>query len=165
MAIFKTFDEAASAVDEMFAAIAMAPIEPEVEQEPELDLSDIETAKPLNAGERSEDEVEPEEPEQDEVGDDSSSSESESSVTSSEDEEDEEFERDLARMMADTSERKAAPTAKSTLSTLALPSFRKEKSAEDDQNMKFTLLMKKGSKQQVGGIFFACMLANLAELT
>lgn len=72
------------------------------------------------------------------------------------DEEKDEFDRELARMMAESGReaRSAMPARRNILNERSLPTLRRQPAhthpeEEDPLNMKFTLLMKKGAKQQV----------------
>ena len=82
------------------------------------------------------------------------SSEEERPIPGMSTEELDDFERELARMMVENSGdvRKAA-TSKSSLAEMSLPAIRRQTPAapdeSDDRNLKFTLIMKKGAKQQV----------------
>lgn len=71
-------------------------------------------------------------------------------------EEQDEFDRELARMMAESGReaRSAAPAKRNIFNERTLPTLKRQPASshaeeEDSHNMKFTLLMKKGSKQQV----------------
>lgn len=105
---------------------------------------------------------------QSETSDEESSTSAESSDDDDEDderdgddalnEEQEEFDRELARMMAESGReaRSAMPARRNILNERSLPTIKRQPAShqveeEDTQNMKFTLLMKKGAKQQVSG--------------
>lgn len=106
---------------------------------------------------------------QSETSDDETSSSAESS-DDDEDEEDEaiddvaneeqdEFDRELARMMAESGReaRQPATMRRNVLNERSLPVLKRQpaplsKEDEDSQHMRFTLLMKKGTKQQVSTV-------------
>lgn len=103
--------------------------------------------------------------------DDTSDDETSSSADSSDDDEDEdedvaidvaaneeqdEFDRELARMMAESGREARQPVAmrRNVLNERSLPILKRQPISaqpeeEDPQHMRFTLLMKKGAKQQV----------------
>lgn len=191
LALFATYEEAAKVVDEMVAkANAQGPAGPlEAITEGELDDEADEGARVRPGavvGDRQSSEDEMEDVNGDElleecssVSDSSEDSESENSVSSEDEEaaaaravqyaEEDEFERELARMMADsagTDNRRAVATGTKSVLTEALPAnlrrpqpsalrepeFSAQTSAADDSNMQFTLLLKKGSKAQTKAV-------------
>ena len=103
---------------------------------------------------------------QSEISDDETSSSAESSddeddeedehIDDAANEEQDEFDRELARMMAESGReaRQPATMRRNVLNERSLPVLKRQpapmhKEDEDPQHMRFTLLMKKGTKQQV----------------
>lgn len=150
MAVYGSFEEAAAAVDEIYATNLQHPEPADLELEED-------GIRPDGLQQSSEDEAELE------VGAESTDDESDlsdddlsSCEISSEDEaqlaEDDEFARELAKMMTENSgDIRRAATNKSTLSDVNLNAVKRQAVSGDSSEagqMKFTLLMKKGSKQQ-----------------
>ncbi|KAH7108193.1 ARM repeat-containing protein [Auriculariales sp. MPI-PUGE-AT-0066] len=171
LVLFKTLEDAASAVDEMFSAVA--PTNGQV-----LDDGDESDAGD-DAGSGAEDESGDEEDEEEEEEDDAESDQ-ESDVGSGieeevvplhahehvgpTEEEDADFAKELAKLLSDTSDARKVDkkTAMAMWDSSVLPAgMRRKKQGEDDEEaeaqaemertdvMKFTLLSRKGNKQQM----------------
>ncbi|KAI5477244.1 regulator of nonsense transcripts 2 [Pseudohyphozyma bogoriensis] len=157
LVLFKTFGEAVQAVDEMMAAVAKnGPIEDEPEEaegveeerrgEEEEAAEEGEAASSDESGEEIEEDIESE-PEESTRGKDPNA------MTQ---EEEDDFSRELAKMMVNAGESRKAPERKPAILDVGVPFVKRVKRAEmeDDEveaagaGMKFTLLTKKGNKQQ-----------------
>ncbi|KAK9898934.1 ARM repeat-containing protein [Cystobasidium minutum MCA 4210] len=175
-AIITDYEATAKAVDDMFAAATKQGAMADSTAPDELDASDGEDdsrSRPESQSRLSGDDLitaetnggDSSELSTSETSDDETSSSAESS-DDDEDEEDEaiddvaneeqdEFDRELARMMAESGReaRQPATMRRNVLNERSLPVLKRQpaplsKEDEDSQHMRFTLLMKKGTKQQ-----------------
>ncbi|GAA5860718.1 hypothetical protein JCM1840_001941 [Sporobolomyces johnsonii] len=167
MALFKTFPEAAAAVDEMMAAVAVeAPADDEAdEQEGQGTREGADEEGDEASSEEGESDAETVNPDAvpaspfDDDEDDAGESRGRDPNAMTQDEEDD-FARELAKMMVSTSEARKVPERKPAVLDVGLPLIKRNRATEVEdeerdgedgrqkRGMQFTLLTKRGNKQQ-----------------
>ncbi|KAH8924908.1 ARM repeat-containing protein [Atractiella rhizophila] len=168
MTMMKTYEEASNAVDNMVAANQAAveshePAEEELDDDAsdgEVDIASdpMELASDSESSDEAEEDPDAHEAERDESEDEDEMEIGRNTSYGPTVEDEEEFERELAKMMIDTSDsRKAANEKRTALADVALPVWKKKEKIRDEelddeedglQHMKFTVLTKKGNKNQ-----------------
>ncbi|KAK4701878.1 regulator of nonsense transcripts 2, partial [Phenoliferia sp. Uapishka_3] len=166
LVLFKTFAEAAEAVDEMVATGAKnGPVEEELEEldanqdgERRAGASDGEEGEEGDSSDEEEEEEEAVEPTDDIISDEDETNHRGVDPNAITQEEEDEFTRELAKMLSSTGEPRKATERKPVALDFAVPLVKRQRmrsyNDEDEEVeeagkvMSFTLLTKKGSKQQ-----------------